>query len=121
VSEAPLSVVVTQGRLRIDAPTGFDRASLLGALDIPLSHVVEAEVCADPIEQIRGWREGIGLPHLRMGTWRHDGVKDYVAARTGMPGLVVTLRDEAYQRLILSVADPDQVAALIQPEPRPAE
>ena len=108
--EAPVHLEVADGRLRIAAPSGFDRASLLGALDIPVAHVSEVEVSERPVDAVRGWREGIGLPHLRMGTWRHDGVRDYVALRTDLPGLIVTLSDEDYQRLIVSVSDPQATA-----------
>jgi hypothetical protein len=111
--EAPVRLRVEDGHLLIDAPTGFDRASLLGAIDIPVQHVVKVESVARPEDAITGWREGIGLPHLRMGTWRHDGVKDYVAVNTEVPGIVVTLRDEEYARLIVSVEDPATVIALL--------
>jgi hypothetical protein len=113
MADAPVSIHVADGCLRIDAPTGFDRASLLGALDIPLEHVVSVEEVDKPGESITGWREGIGLPHLRMGTWRHDGVKDYIAVRTDTPGLVITLRHEEFARLIVSVDDPAGVAATL--------
>lgn len=111
--EAPVVLRIEDGRLRIDAPTGFDRASLLGAVDIPVAHIVGVDVLAQPVDAVEGWREGIGLPHLRMGTWRHDGVKDYVAVHTGVPGLVVTLRDEAYARLIVSIDEPEATARMI--------
>jgi hypothetical protein len=113
MADAPVSIHVADGRLRIDAPTGFDRASLLGALDIPLENVVSVEEVDKPGDSITGLREGIGLPHLRMGTWRHDGVKDYVAVSTDTPGLVITLRHEEFARLIVSVADPAGLAATL--------
>ena len=111
--EAPVQVEVADGRLRIAAPTGLERASLLGAIDIPLAHVVAVEVTQRPGDEVSGWREGIGMPHLRMGTWRHDGVQDYVAIRTDVPGIVVTLADEAYARLIVSAVDPGDLAERI--------
>jgi len=108
--EAPVQVQVSNGRLLIAAPTGLDRASLLGAVDIPVTHIVDVEVCERPGDAVKGWRAGIGLPHLRMGTWRHDGVEDYVAIRTDVPGVVVSLVEETYARLIVSAADPQAVA-----------
>jgi hypothetical protein len=111
--QAPVNAAVTDGRLHIDAPTGFDRASLLGPVDVPLEHVTAVEVTDSPGAAVRGWREGIGMPHLRMGTWRHDGVKDYVAIRTDLPGLVITLVNEEYARLIISVEDPRGLAAAL--------
>ena len=66
-----------------------------------------------PVNSIRGWRTGIGMPDLRMGTWRHDGVKDYVAVVVTERGLVITLREEKYARVIVSVDDPESVQAQI--------
>ena len=108
--EAPVHVQVGAGRLRIAAPTGLDRASLLAEVDIPVAHIVTVEVSERPGDAVKGWREGIGLPHLRMGTWRHDGVEDYVAIRTDIPGIIVTLVDEGYARLIVSAPDPQALA-----------
>ena len=117
MTNAPVTLQVANGRPTIGTPAGLDRASLLGGLDVPLAHIVSVESVEDPGTSVVGWREGIGLPHLRMGTWRHDGAKDYVAIRTAMPGLVITLRDKEYARLIVSVDDPAGMAAtLTQPD-----
>jgi hypothetical protein len=107
------TLTVAGDRLRIDAPTGLGRASLLGALDVPVAHVTAVDLSAEPMSEIRGWREGIGLPHLRMGTWRHDNVKDYVSVRAGEPGLVITLHDEAFTRVIVSTSDAAALAEAI--------
>ncbi len=112
--DAPVQIRVENGRLQIDAPTGFDRASLLSAIDIPAAHVSDVEVTQSPGDAISGWRSGIGLPHLRMGAWHHDEVKDYVAVDTRLPGVVVTLHDEPYARIIASVDDPEGVARQIR-------
>jgi len=109
VSDAPVTVEVIRGVLHIDSPSGLYRLSFLGALNIPVDHIVQVEIADAPITAIRGWRTGIGMPDLRMGTWRHDGVKDYVAVHTTLRGLVITVRDERYARVIVSVDDPESV------------
>jgi len=113
VSDAPVVIEVVRGRLLIPAPTGLHRLSLLGALNVPIDHVEKVEVADKPVNAIRGWRTGIGMPDLRMGTWRHDGVKDYVAVVVTERGLVITLREEKYARVIVSVDDPESVEAQI--------
>jgi len=110
---APLRVGVYGDRLRVDAPSGWARLALLAGLDVPVAHITEVVVVDRPIAAIRGWRTGIGLPRLRMGTWRHDGVKDYVAVRSDRAGVVLTLRAEQYERAIVSVPDPAGLAAAI--------
>lgn len=113
MSDAPVVVEVIRGVLHIDAPTGLQRLSLLGELSIPLGNVQDVEVTDKPVNAIKGWRTGIGMPDLRMGTWRHDGVKDYVAVHVTMRGVVITLRDEKYARLIVSVDDPEALKSRI--------
>ncbi len=113
MSDAPVAIDIVRGRLLIAAPTGFHRLSLLGALNVAIEHVETVEVVDKPVNAIKGWRTGIGMPDLRMGTWRHDGVKDYVAVVVTERGLVLTLRDEKYARVIVSVDDPDSVKARI--------
>lgn len=113
MSDAPVAIEIIRGVMHIDAPSGLHRLSLLGALNVPLAHVEKVEVTDKPVNAIKGWRTGIGMPDLRMGTWRHDGVKDYVAVLVTERGLVITLRDERYARVIVSVDDPESVKARI--------
>jgi hypothetical protein len=114
MSDAPVTLNIHGGVLHIDKPRGFDRASLLGALDIPIAHVVSVAVSPDPVEELNGMRVGIGLPHLRMGTWKHDGVSDYVAVYAGTPGLVISLTGDKYARVIVSIDDPEKTKSLIE-------
>ena len=113
VSDAPVVVQILRGVLHIEAPRGFHRLSLLGALTIPVAAIESVEVSDKPVTAVRGWRTGIGMPDLRMGTWRHDGEKDYVAVDVALRGLVITLRDQKYARLIVSVDDPESIQAQI--------
>lgn len=114
MTSAPVSAHVSGAQLILEAPTGFNRVSLLGEVTIPLRHVGQVDRVDQPMEDVRGWRTGIGLPHLWMGTWRHDGVRDYVAVHAGLPGLVLHLVDEHFERIIISVTDPASLAAQIE-------
>ena len=91
----------------------------LHALEVPLDHVVGAEVVDHPSDAIQGFRRGMGmaLPDEHLGGYHHDEVVDYVAARNTGQGLVVTLRDEKYSRLILSVDDPGALATALTTGP----
>ena len=104
---------VTDGRLHVDAPSGFHAASGLHALDIPLEHVTAAEVVEHPGDAIKGFRQGLGfaLPDEHMGKYHYEGLVDYVAARNTGEGVIITLADEDFARLILSVENPAALAA----------
>lgn len=119
MTEPLIHAHVADGVLHVDAPGGFHAMSGLHALEVPLDHVVGAEVVDHPSDAIQGFRRGMGmaLPDEHLGGYHHDEVVDYVAARNTGQGLVVTLRDEKYSRLILSVDDPGALAAALTAGP----
>jgi hypothetical protein len=104
-AEVPTYVEVHDDYLLVDV-RGVERAmKLLSRLRIPLEHVESAEV--DPsIEHTlwRGWRiPGVHLP----------GVKFYDVHGHKDKTIVIHLKDEIYERLIVEVPDPDEVVAKI--------
>ena len=51
---------------------------------------------------------GTGWPGtIALGTWRHDGVKDFCAVYRKGPGVVVELDNATYARLVVSAVRPD--------------
>ena len=104
-AEVPTYVEVHGDHLVIDV-RGVEKAmKLLSRLHIPLEHVQGAE--ADPeIEHTlwRGWRiPGVHLPGVRF--YDVHGHRDKT--------IVIRLKDETYDRLIVEVPDPAEVVAKI--------
>jgi hypothetical protein len=104
-AEVPTYVEVHEDHLVVDV-RGVERAMrLLSRLRIPLEHVQGAE--ADPeIEHTlwRGWRiPGVHLPGVRF--YDVHGHRDKT--------IVIRLKDETYDRLIVEVEDPAEVVAKI--------
>jgi hypothetical protein len=104
-AEVPTYVEVHGDQLVIDV-RGVEKAmKLLSRLHIPLEHVQGAE--ADPeIEHTlwRGWRiPGVHLPGVRF--YDVHGHRDKT--------IVIRLKDETYDRLIVEVPDPAEVVAKI--------
>ncbi|WP_182348320.1 hypothetical protein [Tomitella gaofuii] len=82
---------------------------------VPLRCVTSVEPSDLMWGELRGLRApGTGLPRvIALGTWRYGGEKDFVAVyRT--TGVVITLEDSAWSRLLVSSADPDAVCARIR-------
>ncbi|WP_182358540.1 hypothetical protein [Tomitella gaofuii] len=82
---------------------------------VPLRCVTSVEPSDLMWGELRGLRApGTGLPRvIALGTWRYGGEKDFVAVyRT--TGVVITLEDSAWSRLLVSSADPDAVRASIR-------
>ena len=104
-AEVPTYIEVHGDHLVIDV-RGVEKAmKLLSRLHIPLEHVQGAE--ADPeIEHTlwRGWRiPGVHLPGVRF--YDVHGHRDKT--------IVIRLKDETYERLIVEVQDPAEVVAKI--------
>jgi hypothetical protein len=104
-ADVPTYVEVHGDHLVVDV-RGSDKAlTFLSRLRIPLEHVQSAE--ADPeIEHTlwRGWRiPGVHLPGVRF--YDVHGHRDKT--------IVIRLKDETYDRLIVEVQDPAEVVAKI--------
>ena len=65
----------------------------------------------DPWTELRGIRApGTGLPGvIAVGTRRGPFGKDFAAVHGKGAGVVVELRDHEFERLVLTVPDPDEV------------
>ena len=103
--EVPTFVEVHEDYIVVDI-RGRDRVlRFLSRLQIPLDHVVRAE--ADPnIEWAvwRGWRvPGVHVPGVRF--YDMHGRRDKT--------MVIWLKDESYDRLVVEVQDPTEVVAKI--------
>jgi hypothetical protein len=92
-------------------------AALHGNVRVPLSAVRAVAVEPDPRRARRGFRlPGTGIPGvLSYGTWRSRGNRrDFVAVVDRRPALRVDLGDDApFQRLLVSVTDPEATAAQV--------
>ena len=100
---------------------GIDRLwALKSRLEIPLSHVVGAEV--DP-EAARGWRksvQGVRAPGTHVpgvitaGTFYQEGERVFWDVHDTESTVVIDLKDDLYARLVIEVDDPPATAAAIQ-------
>jgi len=93
-------VVVPQGLSKV---WGFRRR-----IEVPLAHVRGATVDPGAVNGFKGVRgPGLGLPHMMVGTWRKDGRRFYWNARKGSDVVVVSLTDEHFEHLYLTVDAPE--------------
>jgi hypothetical protein len=91
--------------------------ALKSSLEIPLSHV--AEIRADP-SIAHGWWHGIRMPGtnipgvLTAGTFYQDGKRVFWDVHNPENTVVIELRDERYNQLIVEVADPKAAMELVK-------
>ena len=87
------------------------------SLEIPLAHV--AEVRADPAIA-HAWWHGIRMPGtsipgvLTAGTFYHDGKRVFGDVHNPDQTVVIELKDERYNELIVEVADPKAAVELVK-------
>lgn len=91
--------------------------ALRSSLEIPLRHV--AGVRADP-EIARGWWHGIKLGGTNLpgvitaGTFYQHGQRVFWDVHNPENTIVIDLRDEWYNELIVEVADPNAAVRMVQ-------
>ena len=103
--EVPTYVEVHEDHLVVDVRGEEKLLTMLSRLFIPLEHVQAAE--SDPQIQHTLWR-GWRLPHVHV-----PGVRFYDVHGRADKTIVIHLKDETYDRLIVEVQDPAQIVAKI--------
>lgn len=83
-------------------------------IEVPLAHVVAVDPAHDLWPHLRGIRApGTGIPRvLLLGTLRFKNGRDFCIAYHGKPGVIVRLRDEKYERLLIATESFDAAVAL---------
>ena len=86
-----------------------------GDVHAPLSAVRAVRVAEDPRPELRGIRApGTGIPGLiALGSRRGAG-HDFVAVYHEAPAVVVELQGAEFDRLVITVHDPQAVAAAVR-------
>jgi len=100
-------VITTQGIRKV--------LSLKSELSIPLSNVVGAT--ADPMagkEFCKGIRDGTNVGFYSGGTFYKDGNKAFYDLARTEDAVVITLKDEDIDTLIIGVEDPNATAEYIE-------
>jgi hypothetical protein len=87
------------------------------SLEIPLAHI--AEIKADPAAA-HGWWHGIRMPGtnipgvLTAGTFYQDGKRVFWDVHNPENTVVIALKDERYNELVVEVADPKAAVELVK-------
>ncbi len=95
----------------------FEKAGALhGDLELPRAALRAVRVVENPLAHVRGLRvPGTALPGmLALGTYRGLFGKDFAAA-TRERGVVLEFVGDAWQHVVVSVANPEEVAGALAP------
>jgi hypothetical protein len=110
--------VTVEGTTAVFEVQGLDKLwALKSRLAIPLAHI--RDVRADP-EIARGWWHGLRMPGTQLpgvitaGTFYQAGKRVFWDVHNAERTIVVGLRDERYDELVIEVEDPSSVISLLQ-------
>lgn len=89
--------------------------ALRGDIVVPRDSIRSVRVALAPLDEVRGMRmPGTHVPgRVTLGSFR--GRNRLFAAAYNRPGVVIELEGQAYGRLVVSVDDPQRVAADLDP------
>ena len=108
---------ISDGSLLLNVRGADKLWALKSSLEIPLQHV--AGIRADP-SIAKGWWHGWRLPGtsipgvITAGTFYQDGKRVFWDVHNPDNTVVIELRDERYNQLIVEVEDPNAAVALMQ-------
>ena len=108
---------VEDGKVRLHVRGADQLWAFKGSLEIPLAHI--ASVRADP-DIAHGWWHGFRLPGTNVpgvitaGTFYQDGKRIFWDVHNPAGTVVIELRDERYDELVVEVADPQSAVKLIR-------
>ena len=89
--------------------------ALHGDVSVPRSAVASARVVPDGLDEVHGLRmPGTGLPGVIMvGTWRDKQRVTFAVCHGRRPAVVLELTGQQYDRFVVTVENPGEVAAAL--------
>jgi hypothetical protein len=108
---------VSNGNLTLHVRGADKLWAFKSSLEIPLQHV--AAIRADP-EIARGWFHGVRMPGTNIpgvitaGTFYQHGERVFWDVHNPENTVVITLKDERYNELIVEVADPQLTVEVVR-------
>jgi hypothetical protein len=94
--------------------------SFKSQLEVPLSHVVGAEVDPLVVQEWGNWWKGVSMPGahvpglLAAGNFYQHGERVFRDVHDPQKAVTIRLADEQYARLVIEVEDPATTIAVIQ-------
>ncbi len=113
------TVRVEPGEVVVHLSPGERLGALHGDLHIPRAAIRAATVTSEPYSLVRGLKvPGTGWPgSIALGTWRHQGSRDFFAVRGKGPAVVLDLdpASSRYRRVVVTLDDPGAVVRQLAP------
>ncbi|MEX0380296.1 hypothetical protein AB3K25_07290 [Leuconostoc sp. MS02] len=109
------NIINVQDNTLVVTPAGLTKiAALKEKISIPLSHIVGASIDTGILNDSKGFRSpGTAIPGYWAGTFRKDGDITFFNIKQSSLPVVIQLKDEHYNRLVIGVSEPREVVQTI--------
>lgn len=109
------NTISMQDNTLVVTPVGLTKiAALKEKISVPLDHVVGASIDSGILNDSKGLKmPGTAVPGYWAGTFRKDGEVTFFNIKKSSLPVVIQLRDETYNRLVIGVAEPREVVQAI--------
>jgi hypothetical protein len=108
------NLVLSTDSVTLRLTMGEKAEALHGDLTVPRSAITGVRVVSSCLDEVSGFKLiGSGIPgSLKVGTWRGgDSGSTFAVCHGNGPGIVLDLTGEHYDRIVLSIDNPEQVAS----------
>jgi hypothetical protein len=112
-----VDLTIADGKLKLNVEGADKLWAFKGSLEVPLEHI--AGIRADA-EIAHGWLHGIRMPGTNLpgvitaGTFYQDGQRVFWDVHNADNAIVIDLRHDKYQELIVEVADPEAAVEQVE-------
>ncbi len=110
--------LITDDTVTIDMPRGERLEAAHGDQTFPRSAISGVRAVPDCIAEVHGMK-GVGTQLLdtRVGSWHDDGRVTFAVCHGRGPGIVIDLANSKYDRVVLTVENPEDIAARLSAPP----
>lgn len=111
-------LLITDDAVTIDMSRGEQFEAVHGVQTFPRSAVTGVRAVPDCIAEVHGLKwAGTELPGLRVGSFHDTQCVTFAVCHGHNPGIVIDLANSKYDKVILTVDNPDEVAARLSAPP----
>jgi hypothetical protein len=105
-------LLITDDLITVDMSRGEKLEAVHGDQTFPRSAISGARAVPDCIAEVHGLKEaGTELPGIRVGSFHRDEGVTFAVCHGHNPGIVIDLVNSKYDRVVLTVENPQEIAA----------
>ena len=105
-------LLIADDTVTIDMSRGERFEAAHGDQTFPRSAITGARAVPDCIAEVHGLKwAGTELPGIRVGSFHEDQRVTFAVCHGHKPGIVIDLANDKYDRVVLTVENPEEIAA----------